>query len=121
MSRVRALRDHFVGSVLDVLENFPAEHRLTGHDASSNPGLLRHTTIDAGTSVGRQEASIAYAIPGSRAAGVRWPRIFQSPMDRRMRPRCAAHGDAGIAGRIGPDSGLSAGWHEPANRQARSV
>jgi dihydrolipoamide dehydrogenase len=31
MNRVRALRDHFVGSVLEVVEDFPAEHRLAGH------------------------------------------------------------------------------------------
>ena len=31
MSRVRALRDYFVDSVLEVVEDFPAEHRLTGH------------------------------------------------------------------------------------------
>ena len=31
MSRVRALRDHFVDSVLEVVEDFPQEHRLAGH------------------------------------------------------------------------------------------
>jgi dihydrolipoamide dehydrogenase len=31
MSRVRALRDYFVDSVLEVVEDFPAEHRLAGH------------------------------------------------------------------------------------------
>jgi dihydrolipoamide dehydrogenase len=30
MQRVRDLRDYFVGSVLEVVENFPAEHRLSG-------------------------------------------------------------------------------------------
>jgi dihydrolipoamide dehydrogenase len=31
MQRVRDLRDYFVGSVLEVVEAFPAQHRLTGH------------------------------------------------------------------------------------------
>ena len=31
MSRVRALRDHFVASVLEVVDDFPAEHRVAGH------------------------------------------------------------------------------------------
>jgi dihydrolipoamide dehydrogenase len=31
MARVRALRDEFVGSVLEVVEDFPPEHRLAGH------------------------------------------------------------------------------------------
>jgi dihydrolipoamide dehydrogenase len=31
MARVRDLRDYFVGSVLEVVEAFPAEHRLAGH------------------------------------------------------------------------------------------
>ena len=31
MQRVRDLRDYFVGSVLEVVEDFPAAHRLAGH------------------------------------------------------------------------------------------
>jgi dihydrolipoamide dehydrogenase len=31
MARVRDLRDYFVGSVLEVVEEFPAAHRLAGH------------------------------------------------------------------------------------------
>jgi dihydrolipoamide dehydrogenase len=31
MRRVRELRDYFVGSVLDVVEDFPAAHRMDGH------------------------------------------------------------------------------------------
>ena len=31
MQRVRNLRDYFVGSVLEVVDDFPAEHRLDGH------------------------------------------------------------------------------------------
>ncbi len=31
MARVRDLRDYFVGSVLEVVEDFPADHRLAGH------------------------------------------------------------------------------------------
>ena len=31
MQRVRELRDYFVGSVLEVVEDFPAQHRLAGH------------------------------------------------------------------------------------------
>jgi dihydrolipoamide dehydrogenase len=31
MTRVRGLRDYFVGSVLEVVEDLPAEHRLSGH------------------------------------------------------------------------------------------
>ena len=31
MARLRALRDEFVGSVLEMIEDLPAAHRLDGH------------------------------------------------------------------------------------------
>jgi dihydrolipoamide dehydrogenase len=51
MSRVHALRDHFVNSVLEVVEDFPAEHRVTGHARFIDDHHLRvgeDATVEAG-------------------------------------------------------------------------
>ena len=44
MERVRALRDHFVGFVLEMVEDFPAEHRLDGHARFSTTTACRSAT-----------------------------------------------------------------------------
>ena len=51
MSRVRALRDHFVDSVLEVVEDLPAEHRVAGHARFIGDHHLRvgeDATVEAG-------------------------------------------------------------------------
>jgi dihydrolipoamide dehydrogenase len=51
MSRVRALRDYFVASVLEVVEDFPAEHRVAGHARFIDDHHLRvgeDATVEAG-------------------------------------------------------------------------
>jgi dihydrolipoyl dehydrogenase len=51
MNRVRALRDDFVGSVLEVIDDFPAEHRLSGHARFEGDHRLQvgdEMTIEAG-------------------------------------------------------------------------
>jgi dihydrolipoamide dehydrogenase len=51
MARVRGLRDDFVGSVLEVVEDFPPEHRLAGHARFLDANRLQvgdHTVVSAG-------------------------------------------------------------------------
>jgi dihydrolipoamide dehydrogenase len=51
MRRVRDLRDDFVGSVLEVVEDFPPEHRLSGHARFVHDHRLQvgeDVTVEAG-------------------------------------------------------------------------
>ena len=51
MQRVRELRDYFVGSVLEVVEDFPAQHRLAGHARFLDDHRLQvgdDTVVEAG-------------------------------------------------------------------------
>ena len=51
MQRVRELRDYFVGSVLEVVDDFPAQHRLAGHARFLDDHRLQigdDTVVEAG-------------------------------------------------------------------------
>lgn len=73
MARVRAERDRFVGFVLDDVESWPSEHRLSGHAKFVSPTQLQ---LDDGTLIYGGRFVIA---TGSRPA---WPSAWNSLGDR---------------------------------------
>ena len=78
MARVRALRDDFVGSVLEMVEAVPAAHRLDGHARFLDDHRLQ---VGGDTVVTAARILIA---TGSRPV---WPSLLESAGDPRR-----AHG-----------------------------